>query len=119
MELIIYGAAYPDIVKLVNAINKDQNRYTIIGFVDDTPSKQNTEYMGFSVLGGREILKKSATTPNTRFINNVGSSTAARQKVSQIMIDAGCQFATLIHPNVDTTYTTIGEGTIICAILKL
>jgi len=118
--LYIYGAVYPDIVKLVDAINdawikhawKEGPLWELAGFIDDTPSKKETRYMGIPVIGGKEVLQELDKN-DSWFINNVGSTTAAREKVSQIMIAAGCQFATLIHPKIDTAYTTIGEGTII------
>ena len=119
-HLYIYGAVYPDIVKLVDAINNAwvEKRFPgvpiwkLAGFIDDTLSKQGTQYMGIPVIGGKEVLP-DIDKYSSWFINNVGSTTAAREKVSQIMIKAGCRFATLIHPKVDTSYTTIGEGTII------
>jgi len=114
-NLYIYGAVYPDIIKLIDAINDDWEDgpiWKVAGFIDDTPSKEGTQYMGIPVIGGKEVLPK-IDKYSSWLINNVGSTTTAREKVSQIMIDAGCRFATLIHPNVDIAYTTIGEGTII------
>lgn len=109
-DLYIYGAAYPDILKLINAINKITPTWRIAGFIDDT--KQATDYLGFPILGGKEKLEQLVGESHY-FINNIGSSTNARRAVGSLMEKAGCQFATLIHPSVDISLATIGEGTII------
>ena len=43
-ELIIYGAGYPDIVKLIHAINQKEHTWDIKGFIDDTPDKQGADF---------------------------------------------------------------------------
>ena len=35
MKLVIYGASYPEIVKLVDAINCEKKSWDIVGFLDD------------------------------------------------------------------------------------
>jgi len=111
-ELIIYGAGYPDIVKLIYAINLKEHTWEIKGFIDDTPDKQGTEFMGFPILGNKDCISQFKEN-NTFFINNVCSTTSARKKVSELLIQHDCQFATLIHPNVDCNFTNIGEGALI------
>lgn len=111
-DLYIYGAGYPDIVKLIEAINRDQPTWSIKGFIDDSPEKQNTNFMGYPIVGGKDTIEQLDKSSNY-FFNNVCSTTLARRSVSKVMIEQACRFATLIHPNVDTNYTQIGEGTMI------
>jgi hypothetical protein len=36
-KIVIYGAAYFDVVKLIDAINRVSPAWTLLGFLDDTP----------------------------------------------------------------------------------
>ncbi len=110
-DLIIYGASYPDIIKLIDAINADQPTWNIKGFIDDTPTKAGSEFMGFPVLGGREVI--AGQDPDTFYFNNVYATTVARRHVADVLAEMDCRLATLVHPAVDTKYATIGAGTII------
>lgn len=110
-EIIIYGAGYPDIVKLIHAINRVKPVWRIKGFIDDTFEKQGMSFMGYTVLGDRNYLAQ--VNHNMFYINNVCSTTRARGIVTDILKQNKCKLATLVHPNVDTEFTEIGEGTII------
>lgn len=111
-KLIVYGAGNPNIIKLINAINSIQLQWEVAGFLVDPSFDHETEFMGYPVLGGSELLP-SLVSPDTMFINNIYSSTYNRYRTTQILLKNHCQFATLIHPMVDTTFTTISQGTII------
>lgn len=110
VPLVIYGAGNPEPIKLVAAIDRAAPTWQLVGFIDDTPEKQGGTFMGFPILGGGERLRELDLAA-TRFYNNVASSMAARRTVSERMVAAGCRFATLIHPTIDTAFTEIGEGT--------
>lgn len=111
-NLIIYGAGYPDIVRLVNAINRVEPTWKIEGFVDDTPAKQGTSFMGHPILGTRTDLER-LKGPDTYFINNVAASSRGRRTVTEALLQHECQFATLVHPTVDISYVEIGDDSLI------
>ena len=110
--LFIYGAAYPDVVKLVAAINAVKPTWEIQGFIDDTPEKQEQSFVGFPIVGGAECLE-TLDISNTWFFCNVFASTADRRHVVEKLSAAGCRFATLVHPSVDVALTEIGKDTMI------
>ena len=109
-RLVIYGASYPDVVKLVAAINRRRARWQIVGFLDDRP--QAEEFMGCPVLGGGELLGRLADA-QTWFFNNVYATTTVRLQVARRLVAAQCQLATLVHPSVDASWTLIGADTIV------
>lgn len=110
VPLVVYGASNPEPVKLVAAINRVTPTWELVGFIDDTPEKQGGLVLGVPILGGAEHIRR-VDLAGVRFYNNVASSTAARRAVTERMAAAGCCFATLIHPSVDTTFIQVGEGT--------
>jgi UDP-perosamine 4-acetyltransferase len=111
-SLIIYGAGYPDIVRLVDAINRAEPTWKIEGFVDDTPAKQGTSFMGCPILGTRADLER-LKGPNTYFINNVAASARGRRAVTDVLLEHRCPFATVVHPGVDIAYVEVGVDTVI------
>ena len=111
-RLVVYGAGYPDVVKLVDRINAVESQWEIEGFIDDLPENQESTFMGYPVLGNAEIMGRLVTT-GTWFFNNVYRTTSARAKITLRLTAAECKLATLVDPSVDLKYTQIGEGTII------
>jgi sugar O-acyltransferase (sialic acid O-acetyltransferase NeuD family) len=107
--LVVYGAGSPEVVKLVAAINRATPTWELVGFLDDTPEKQGGDVLGVPILGDAAHIAR-LDLAHVRFHNNVASSTAARRAVSE-RLSAGCRFATLIHPSVDTAFVEVGEGT--------
>jgi len=111
-DLILYGAGYPNVIKLINAINRAKKKWHILGFIDDTSKKQKTWFMDYPILGSKEAIGQ-INKKDTYFFNNVFSTMANRQKVSDILAQKSCKLATLVHPKVNTQFVTIGEDTII------
>ena len=111
-RLVIYGAGYPDVVKLVDRINAVDSQWEIKGFIDDLPEKQDSTFMGYPVLGNSEVIGQLVTT-STWFFNNVYRTTLARGKIAARLAAAECRLATLVDPSVEPEYAQIGEGTII------
>lgn len=117
-KLVIYGAGNPTILKLIAAINRADPTWDVIGYIVDNEFNPLPSYDGVPVLGGREVIA-SLKDDNTYFINNICSTSTARQKTSKILEDLNCQAATLIHPNADTYHCKIGEGTFIHEFVSL
>ena len=109
-KLVVFGAAFHDVVKLVEAINRVTPTWDLLGFLDDTPERQDQHYRGCPVLGGREILKKFGQEPETYVFNNVQGHWKRAQRVAGMLDEAGCNVASLVHPSVDLNHVTLGRG---------
>ncbi len=109
--LVFLGAAFFDVIKLVNAINRDAPTWNLLGFVDDTAEVQGKTFMGYPVLGGRELIPK-LNKEGVHFVNNVHGP-RNKKIVADMLLANDCRIATLIHPNIDMDYVTVGMGSIL------
>jgi acetyltransferase EpsM len=112
-ELVIAGATAPEIVKLIEAIDRSgAARYRIRGFLDDDPQRQGQTFMGYPVLGGLDLIAQGLRECGV--VNNVQRSPEVREVVWNKLRAAGATcFPTLAHPGVDCAHAEIGEGVII------
>jgi len=113
MKLVIYGAANPEIVKLVDAINGEKKSWDIVGFLDDVKEGQVDSYMGHPILGDEGMIAKYRDQ-GCCFINNVFGTTQNRRLVTEKLDKCQVNYATLISPKVDTRYVKIGAD---CTVL--
>lgn len=114
MKLVIYGAANPEIVKLVDAINSEKKTWDIVGFLDDVREGQVDSYMDYPILGGEGMIEKYRDQ-GCYFINNVFGTTKNRRSVTEKLDKCQVNYATLISPKVDTRYVQIGPD---CTVLN-
>ena len=112
-KLIIYGASFMDVIKLVDAINRVKNTWEILGYLDDNEKIHGSHFMGYTVLGGKELIAKFARQKDTFFFVNISSHWSRLKSVVDILDSHGCQMANLVHPSVDMKYVNIGRGCII------
>lgn len=112
-KLIIYGASYSDVIKLIDAINRSKPAWTILGFLDDTSELKGQVIHGYPVLGGRALLPELIKNKQTFFFNNVNRTRAGCQQVANLLTSFQCKIANLIHPSVDCNYVKMGYGCII------
>jgi sugar O-acyltransferase (sialic acid O-acetyltransferase NeuD family) len=113
MKLVIYGAANPEIVKLVDAINGEKKTWDIVGFLDDAKEGQMESYMDYPILGGEGMIEKYRDK-DCCFINNVFGTTKNRLLVTKKLDKCQVNYATLISPKVDTRYVKMGAD---CTVL--
>jgi sugar O-acyltransferase (sialic acid O-acetyltransferase NeuD family) len=111
-ELLIYGAANPQIVKIVDAINEKENTWKTIGFLDDFKKNEAASYMGHPILGGEEMIQPYRDK-GCYFINNVFSTTEKRRIVTQKLKRFQVNYATLVSPRVDMLYVHVGSDCLI------
>jgi sugar O-acyltransferase (sialic acid O-acetyltransferase NeuD family) len=109
-KLLIYGSAFFDVVKVVDAINRVNHTWTILGFLDDTPGYKGRLINGFPILGGRELIPEFVTQAETYFFNNVNGTRADCQQVINMLLSHNCKIPSLIHPAVDLNYVKVGSG---------
>jgi sugar O-acyltransferase (sialic acid O-acetyltransferase NeuD family) len=109
-KLVIYGSTFFDVVKLVDAINRVNRTWTILGFLDDRPGYKGQMINGYPTLGGRELIPKLVSRTETYFFNNVNGTRANCQQVINLLLSHNCQIPSLIHPSVDLSYVKVGSG---------
>jgi len=112
-KLIIYGASFLDVIKLVDAINRKEPTWQIQGYLDDNKEIQGHSFMGYPVLGGQELLAQFSRKEDTFFFVNISSHWSRAKSVADILDSHGCKIASLIHPSIDMNYVQIGRGCII------
>ena len=111
-ELLIYGAANPELVKLVDSINLKQDTWEIIGFLDDFKKDEVNSYMGYPILGGEEVINQYRDQ-GCYFINNAFGTTKNRLIVTQKLEKSKVNYATLISPKVDMNYVRVGSDCVL------
>lgn len=113
-EVAIYGAGgfAREVAWLIESCNGSQKKYRIVCFVDDKVSNRGctlNEYPVFGLEEARELF------PEARIIGGVGDP-GTRMKIMNSAMEAGFEFETIIHPNVEmSNRIKVGIGTVICA----
>lgn len=114
-DLIIIGASGfgREVAWLVERINKNEQTWNILGFIDDNPEIENTLVGGYKVLGN---IDKVSEYKDVYFVCAVGASRVREMIVSKVCNRiSNPKFAVLIDPSVlISDRVEIGEGTIIC-----
>lgn len=112
-QIIIVGAGGfgREVAWLIERINKEQNEWDLLGFVDDNTELMGSKINSYPVLGGINWLNKQ--NEEIFVICAIGSSRVRKSVISKIM---NRKFAILIDPNVIlSNEIEIGEGSIVCA----
>jgi sugar O-acyltransferase (sialic acid O-acetyltransferase NeuD family) len=101
-----------DLVADVNAAS-DRPRFACLGFLDDDPARQGTQFEGLPVHGP---LRAAAGLGSARFLNAI-SSLATYWRRDEIIAATGLapeRFATLIHPSAHVSRRAeIGRGVVL------
>lgn len=106
-DLIIIGAGNADIVKLIDQINSIKYKWNIIGFTEVRKELIGKEILGYPVLGKDEIIIKY---PYAWVTVNIAKTASLRKNIVKKISTYSQKFATLIHPDIDVSYTDIGDG---------
>lgn len=109
MKLLLMGAANPETIRMVSAVQASDPSVELLGFIDNDPQKAGTEFYGYPVLGGVETIVDHLAD-DVRLVNLITGSTAARYTTTLEAIALGATLTNLIHPSVDLTMTTWGVG---------
>lgn len=87
--------------------------YTILG-IFDRPEEIGKRVLGYEVIGTDDDMARYAD--KAEFVVTVGQikSPVLRVKLHQLLVEAGCHFATIISPKAHvSSYALIGEGTVV------
>lgn len=113
-KLIIYGASFVDTIRVVHTINKHKPTWEIIGFIDDNPQFATTRICGYPILGNYEYLKEYISkSTDIHVFNNVNPSIAIHKLIGNRIDSLQVKVPSLVHPDIDTEYVTIGKGVFI------
>ena len=111
-DLVLFGAAHATVIKLIDAVNREEPAWNLIGFLDDAVERQGQELYGYKVLGGRELLPSLAGDGVWVFSNVWGHWSRCRA-VAELLAAHGCQVPNLVHPGVDLNYVRLGRGCLV------
>jgi len=94
-----FGGNAQESLMSILAINRIQQEWEIMGFIDDNDALQGKEYLGFKVLGGRELLKVHKDACVLAVPGSPQSYLKRREIIEQLPVDHS-RFATIVHPSV-------------------
>lgn len=112
-NIVVIGAGGfgREVVMLIEDINKVNNEWNIVGFVDDNPEILGKKINGTEVVGDIDWLSKQEF-----FVINAIGHGKIRKEINERLKESKNTFATLIHPSViESSSVIVGEGSIICA----
>ncbi len=112
-DIVIIGAGGfgREVAWLIEDINKVNNEWNIVGFVDDNKSIQGTEINGYKVVGDIDWLKEQELC----VVNAIGDP-IIKKKVMEKLAGSKNHYPVLIHPSViNSGSVNFGEGSIVCA----
>jgi sugar O-acyltransferase (sialic acid O-acetyltransferase NeuD family) len=109
MKIYLLGAANPETIRMIRAVQRSTPNVEIGGFLDNDPNKKNTEFFGFPVLGGIELVERLAGT-DVGFVNLITGNTRIRYETSRAIVAAGGRLTNFIHPSIDLTMCILGVG---------
>ncbi|OZS76950.1 transferase [Tetzosporium hominis] len=112
-DIVIIGSGGfgREVAWLIDEINKVEDTWNLLGFIDDNHSVQGTEVNGVKVLGGTDwLMDKSINV-----VCAIGDPVIKKKVLSELE-STNNTFPVLIDPLVRYSQTVeFGEGSIICA----
>lgn len=112
-DIVIIGAGGfgREVAWLIEDINKVNEAWNIVGFVDDNEEIQGSEINGYKVIGTVEWLK----TQELNVVSAIGDPVLKKRILDKIQ-ESRNTYPILIHPSVICSdRVKFGEGSIICA----
>jgi sugar O-acyltransferase (sialic acid O-acetyltransferase NeuD family) len=114
-NIVIFGASGlgKEVLQLLKQINKENNIWNILGFIDDNKNLKNKNINGYAVLGGVEYFETNSSCSVVVAIANPDLKKVLVNKINNF--NKGHQFPNIIHPKVDINfkYIQLGIGNLI------
>lgn len=115
-NIVIIGAGgfAREVLWLIDDINKTENQWNVVGFIDDNLELKGRELNGTTVIGNFNDINLPEYD-KLYYVCAIGEP-----RIKKILVNKaesiGLSAATLIHPSViKSKFIDIGEGSIICA----
>ena len=109
MKIYLLGAANPETIRMIYTVQRLTPDLEIAGFLDNDPKKKNSDFFGFPVFGGIEMVE-SLAHPDVGFVNLITGNTRTRYETSRAIVAAGGRLTNFIHPSIDLTMCSLGVG---------
>ena len=110
--LYICGANNPEVIRLVQAINKNNSHWDQIILLDDDKKKHGQSILGVNILGPLKYLTK-VDGVSAFLLTYVANTMPVRWMVRERLSTYGFPFEKLIHPKVDVSDVSIGVDTVV------
>jgi len=111
MSTYLLGAKNPEVGRQVAAQCAHDPAFSVGGLLDNNSDLWGRVVAGLPVLGGFDVIDRLLKEdPNADFVNLVSGTTARRHEATQAMVALGCRMRSLVHPSVDLTDVTVGNG---------
>lgn len=118
-KLVLYGASHAFALKTIDAINRREPTWDVIGFLDDNEELHGTDHYGHTVLGDRALIGELKDASDVHFFNNVMGHWERIRQVAELLLQHECRIASLIDPSVHLFQSRIGRGAFIAALSNL
>ena len=109
-KIVIVGVGFPDVLNIVDSINKEKKELEVLGFLDDNKKILGKKFWGYKVLGNISWLKNKK---NIFVINSVAKNCQIREKVFKKIKKYNSNFLNIIDPNVSIKNVSLSKGIII------
>ena len=109
MKIYLLGAANPESIRMIRAVQRATSGLEFCGFLDNDPAKKGHDFFGMPILGGLELVGTLAGD-GVAFINLITGSTRVRCETTRQIVAAGGRLANFIHPSIDMTMVRAGSG---------
>lgn len=81
----------------------------VVGFIDNDPARRGSDFYGYPVLGGSDMVAGLAAQA-VHFVNLITGSAVTRYETSRDIIRQGGRLANFLHPSVDLDMVSLGTG---------
>jgi sugar O-acyltransferase (sialic acid O-acetyltransferase NeuD family) len=107
-SLYLCGVGNPEGVRLALTINGAEGRWDRIMALDDDPSTKGKFILGVEIVGPFSVLEQ-VDPASTEVANLVARTTRKREAAKRRIQEYGLPFASLIAPDVDSTWVELGD----------
>lgn len=113
-DIVIYGSGgfAREVAHLIEDINKVNNKWNVLGFLDDNIDNHGMKINGLLVLGGKEWLSDKS---RISIVLGIGSPKVKKGIIRKLEKYTNVLYPNLIHPTVTfSRFNNIGSGNVIC-----
>lgn len=109
-KLVIVGVGFPDVLNIIENINKKKQSIKLLGFLDDNRKFLRKSFWGHKVIGGIDWLKNKK---NIYVVNSVAKNCQTRTEVFKKIEKYNKNFFNLIDPSVGVSNVQFSKGVIV------
>jgi sugar O-acyltransferase (sialic acid O-acetyltransferase NeuD family) len=114
-EIVVIGSGgfSKQVLEIIEQLNLINQKYNLIGIIDDNKSLIGTRVLGYKVLGDTDYIKWYSQERELYGVIAIADGDV-RKKISKKLNEV--QWVNLVHPSaLISKYAKVGKGNIICA----